>query len=103
MVDTSNELPVLSDAVITVGSTAGSTCRVISRKSEAPRTRLATTKSRSFTASTWPIHQIAEDYLYSAHMVQHMLLSMVIPIFLVLAAPITLALRSTSWTGQQPS
>ncbi len=32
--------------------------------------------------------------LFSAHMVSHMLLSMVAPIFLVLAAPVTLALRT---------
>lgn len=32
--------------------------------------------------------------LFSAHMVQHMLLVMLIPIFLVLAAPVTLALRA---------
>ena len=32
--------------------------------------------------------------MFSVHMVQHMLLSMVIPIFFVLAAPITLALRT---------
>jgi putative copper resistance protein D len=32
--------------------------------------------------------------LFSAHMVQHMVLSMVVPIFLVLGAPITLALRT---------
>ncbi|HIW46639.1 MAG TPA: cytochrome c oxidase assembly protein [Candidatus Yaniella excrementigallinarum] len=32
--------------------------------------------------------------LFSAHMVNHMILTMVIPIFLVLGAPITLALRS---------
>jgi putative copper resistance protein D len=32
--------------------------------------------------------------MFSAHMVQHMLLSMVVPIFLVLAAPVTLALRT---------
>lgn len=31
---------------------------------------------------------------FSAHMVQHMLLSMIVPIFLVLGAPITLALRT---------
>ncbi len=33
-------------------------------------------------------------FLFSAHMVSHMLLSMVAPIFLVLAAPLTLALRA---------
>jgi putative copper resistance protein D len=32
--------------------------------------------------------------LFSAHMVSHMILSMVAPIFLVLAAPVTLALRT---------
>ena len=32
--------------------------------------------------------------MFSAHMVQHMLLTMVVPIFLVLGAPITLALRT---------
>lgn len=32
-------------------------------------------------------------YLFSAHMVQHMMLSMVDPLFLLLGAPITLALR----------
>jgi putative copper resistance protein D len=32
--------------------------------------------------------------LFSAHMVQHMILSMIVPIFLVLGAPITLALRT---------
>lgn len=32
--------------------------------------------------------------LFSAHMVQHMVLAMVVPIFVVLAAPVTLALRA---------
>ena len=32
--------------------------------------------------------------LFSAHMVSHMVLSMIAPIFLVLAAPVTLALRT---------
>lgn len=35
-----------------------------------------------------------DDTLFSAHMVQHMLLSMVAPIFLALGAPVTLALRT---------
>ncbi len=35
-----------------------------------------------------------EDVLFSAHMVQHMLLTMVAPIFLALGAPVTLALRA---------
>ncbi len=32
-------------------------------------------------------------YLFSAHMVQHMMLSMLVPLFLLLGAPITLTLR----------
>ncbi len=38
-------------------------------------------------ASDWPMHDIAEDYLYSVHMLQHMLLSMLIPAAFVLATP----------------
>ncbi len=33
-------------------------------------------------------------YLFSAHMLQHMVLSMAVPLFLLLGAPITLALRA---------
>ena len=32
--------------------------------------------------------------LFSMHMVEHMVLSMLVPIFLVLGAPVTLALRA---------
>jgi putative copper resistance protein D len=39
--------------------------------------------------------------LFSAHMVSHMVLSMVAPIFLVLAAPVTLALRTLPGPRQQ--
>ncbi len=37
---------------------------------------------------------IYEQYLFSAHMLGHMLLSMAIPVLLVLSAPLTLALRA---------
>ena len=40
-----------------------------------------------FVASTWPVHQLAERYLYSAHMVQHMVLSYFMPPLLLLATP----------------
>jgi putative membrane protein len=40
-----------------------------------------------FVASTWPIHQIGEDYLYSVHMIQHVLLSYVLPPLVLLATP----------------
>src|SRR5258708_39888110 len=38
-------------------------------------------------------------YLFSAHMLQHMTLSMVAPIFLLLGAPMTLALRALHPAG----
>jgi putative copper resistance protein D len=41
-----------------------------------------------------------DDDLFGAHMVQHMLLSMVAPIFLALGAPITLALRTLAPRGR---
>lgn len=40
-----------------------------------------------FVASTWPIHQIGEDYLYSAHMFQHMMLSYFMPPLVLMATP----------------
>ncbi len=38
-------------------------------------------------ASDWPVHDVAENYLYSVHMLQHLLLSMLIPGAFVLATP----------------
>lgn len=43
-----------------------------------------------------------DETLFSVHMVQHMLLSMVAPIFLALGAPITLALRTLPPGGRRP-
>lgn len=40
-----------------------------------------------FAASTWPIHQIGEGYLYSVHMVQHMMLSYFLPPLALMALP----------------
>lgn len=40
-----------------------------------------------FAASTWPVHQIGEDYLYSVHMLQHMMLSYFMPPLVLLATP----------------
>ncbi|PRI11139.1 cytochrome c oxidase assembly protein [Leucobacter massiliensis] len=48
-----------------------------------------------------------EQYLFSTHMLAHMMLTMLIPLVLVLGAPITLALRATekrsdgSWGGRE--
>jgi len=38
-------------------------------------------------ASDWPVHDIAENYLYSVHMVQHLLISLILPAAFVLATP----------------
>ena len=38
-------------------------------------------------ASDWPMHDIAEEYLYSMHMVQHMVLSYFVPPLALLATP----------------
>ena len=42
-------------------------------------------------ASDWPMHDIAEEYLYSAHMLQHMMLSYFMPPMFLLATPRWLA------------
>lgn len=42
-------------------------------------------------ASDWPVHDIAENYLFSVHMVQHMLLTFIVPPALLLATPEWLA------------
>lgn len=44
-----------------------------------------------WAASDWPLHDIGENYLYSAHMVQHLLLSLVFPPMAWLATPAWLA------------
>lgn len=41
-----------------------------------------------------------DDTLFSAHMAQHMILSMVAPVFLALGAPVTLALRTLPPRGR---
>ena len=44
-------------------------------------------------ASDWPMHDISEDYLYSVHMVQHLLITLVVPPLLLLATPEWIARR----------
>jgi putative membrane protein len=38
-------------------------------------------------ASDWPVHDLAEEYLYSAHMLQHMVLAYFIPPLALLGTP----------------
>ena len=44
-----------------------------------------------WVASDWPIHDIGEEYLFSVHMTQHMLLTYVVPPVMLLATPEWLA------------
>lgn len=49
--------------------------------------------------SDWPIHDISEEYLYWVHMVQHLLLTMIIPPLFLLATPEWLARLVVSRDG----
>ncbi len=40
-----------------------------------------------WAASDWPIHDLGEQYLYSVHMLQHMMLSYFLPPLVLLATP----------------
>jgi putative membrane protein len=44
-----------------------------------------------WAAADWPMHDIGEEYLYSVHMVQHLLLTMVVPPMMLMATPAWLA------------
>ena len=50
-------------------------------------------------ASDWPVHDIAEGYLYSVHMVQHLILTLVVPPAILMATPEWLA-RAVLGTGR---
>ena len=44
-----------------------------------------------WVAVDWPLHDIAEEYLYSAHMVQHLMLTWIVPPMFLIATPEWLA------------
>jgi len=44
-----------------------------------------------FVASTWPVHDLAERYLYSVHMVQHLLMTLIAAPLILLGTPAWLA------------
>lgn len=44
-----------------------------------------------WVASDWPVHDIAEEYLYLVHMIQHTILTLVVPPLALLATPRWLA------------
>lgn len=47
----------------------------------------ATGLATLFVASYWPMHDLAEGELYSVHMVQHMMLSLIAPPLLMIGTP----------------
>ncbi len=62
-----------------------------------------------WVASDWPLHDISEEYLYSAHMLQHMMLSFFLPPLALMATPTWLArvlvgdgrvYRAVSWLAK---
>lgn len=44
-----------------------------------------------WVASDWPVHDLSEEYLYSVHMTQHLLMTLVAPPLLLLGTPAWLA------------
>lgn len=74
--------------------------RVIGPKVVPPGTPVATRRQKQwfalalvllFVSGDWPMHDIGEKYLYSVHMVQHLLMSFVIPPLFLMATPQWLA------------
>ena len=75
------------------------------------RTRRATVTSRRqialfstgvavlWLASDWPVHDVAEGYLYSVHMVQHLLFTLVAALLLLLGTPAWMGRRLLGITG----
>jgi putative membrane protein len=53
-------------------------------------------------ASDWPIHDLAEGYLYSVHMVQHLLFTLVVALLFVAGTPTWMA-RNLLGTGRRLS
>ena len=52
-----------------------------------------------WVASDWPMHDISEEYLYSVHMIQHLLITLVVPPLLLAAIPEWLARLAVSGDG----
>ncbi len=44
-----------------------------------------------YVAADWPMHDIAEEFLYSVHMIQHLLITFVVPPLFMMAIPTWLA------------
>lgn len=51
---------------------------------------------------TSPLHALAAGYLFSAHMLQHILLLLIVPALLLMSLPRCLSLGSLSWLTSNP-
>lgn len=74
--------------------------RVIGPKVIKNRDEIVSTKQKRYfklgvvtlgIAADWPLHDIAEEFLYAVHMTQHLLITFFIPIFFLKATPEWLA------------
>jgi len=74
--------------------------KIARTQSSLPEDEIVSTRQKRFfavgvvtlaIAADWPMHDIAEQYLYSVHMVQHLLITFFIPIFFLKATPEWLA------------
>ncbi len=91
------EVWVLVFAVVALGLYAA---RVIGPKATLPGEAAVSREQKAFfvagvlvlwLGSDWPMHDVSEEYLYAAHMVQHMLFTLVLPPLFLLATPTWLA------------
>lgn len=57
---------------------------VVTRKQ---RRHFGTGAALMFASATWPMHEIAEDYLFSVHMTQHFVISLIAVPLLVVGTP----------------
>lgn len=67
-----------------LGPQAAPAGRVVSRRNIVA---FAAAMAMLWMASDWPLHDLAEEYLYSMHMLQHMMLSYFLPPLALLATP----------------
>ena len=88
--------PDITAGVVALGLGYAVALRVLGPKAVPTGSRPATTKQKLlfysgvvllWLSSDWPLHDLAEGYLFSAHMVQHLIFMMVVPPLLLLGTP----------------
>lgn len=83
------------DAWLLLGGSLVAYFYLLRRKPEGVRTAATTRQKLCFCAgmtmlwmgADWPVHDLAEDYLFSVHMVQHTLFSLMAPPLILLGLP----------------